>query len=89
MTATLARLLTTRMVANRRFVSASNSAIRTSEGCFLSSTSPRSEGDNEKKAISEAEAKPDNNKRTAAHTRAATAEAEGAVTDTFPNQSAT
>lgn len=51
-----------------------------SEGCFPSSMALKSEGDNEKNAISEAEAKPEASKSTPAKTMAIIAEIEGACT---------
>ena len=56
---TLTKLFEIRMVASKRSESSSKALMRESEGCSFSSTLLRSEGDNEKKAISDAETKPE------------------------------
>ena len=50
-------------------------------GCFLSAIAFRSDGEREKKAISEADAKPETSKSKPANTMATTAEIEGVCTD--------
>ena len=61
---TLTKLLEIRIVANKRSESFSRALIRLSEVCFPSSISLKSTGEREKKAISEADTKPEayNNK---------------------------
>lgn len=88
-TETFARLLVIKIVANKRSVSSNNPATRISDSRLLSSTSFKSLCDKEEKAASEAEAKPDTNKKMPAQSKATTADAEGAVTEALPNQSAT
>lgn len=51
------------------------------EGCFPSSIEFKSDGESEKNAISEAEAKPEASKSTPANTIAIIAETEGVCTD--------
>ena len=73
-------ILSSKIVANKRSVSSNKFLIFSSEGCFPSSMALKSEGDNEKNAISEAEAKPEASKSTPAKTMAIIAEIEGACT---------
>ncbi len=63
MMVTFTKLFVMRIVANKRSLSESKSLILESAGCFRFGYSFRSAGDSEKKAISEAEAKPDTIKR--------------------------
>ena len=59
MMATLTRLLLMRMVASKRSLLSSSFLILTSEECFSSSISFMSAGERLKKAISEADTKPE------------------------------
>ena len=77
MTVTLTRLFVIRMVANVRSDSARNCLMLTSLGFFSSSSSLKSTGDNEKKAISEPEAKLDTNSKRQAVTPATMAPIDG------------
>ena len=77
---TFTKLFVINIVANKRSVSSNKFLIFSSEGCFPSSMALKSEGDNEKNAISEAEAKPEASKSTPAKTMAIIAEIEGACT---------
>ena len=69
------------MVASKRSESSSKALMRESEGCSFSSTLLRSEGDNEKKAISDAEAKPEASRSKPARIMAIIADNEGVFTD--------
>lgn len=74
---TFTKLLVINMVANKLSESPSRQLIFSSEEWVRSSISLRSEGDREKKAISDAEAKPEASKSTPAKIMAAIAENEG------------
>ena len=65
------------MVANKRSLSPSKREIRWSAGFFFSSMMLRSEGESEKNAISDAEAKAEKSNRKAATTMATMAAADG------------
>lgn len=69
-----------RTVASKLSELSSKLRIFVSEGCFPSSTLLRSEGESEKKAISEADAKPDANKSIPAEIIAITAVKDGGLT---------
>ena len=84
----MTKLLEIRMVANKRSESFSKDLIYLSEEWFSSSISFKSFGANEKKAISEAETKPDANNSNTANTIAMIAPIEGGVTTTPSNKSA-
>ena len=84
---TLTKLLEIRIVANKRSESFSRALIRLSEVCFPSSISLKSTGEREKKAISEADTKPEDNNKTA-NKIAIMAPMVGAVTVTPSNKSA-
>lgn len=77
---TFTKLLVMRTVANNRSESSNRLLIFSSAGWLRSSISLRSEGEREKKAISDAEANPEANKSKPAKTMATIAEKEGAVT---------
>ena len=77
---TFTKLFVMRTVANKLSELSSKLLIFSSEGCLSSSISLKSEGEREKKAISEAEAKPDANKRTPAEIIARIAANEGGLT---------
>ena len=85
---TLTKLLVIRIVANNRSVSSSKRPIFSSDGCLRSAIVLRSAGEREKKAISEAEAKPDTNNNTPAKTMQIKADKEGAVTEILLKTSA-
>jgi hypothetical protein len=76
---TLTKLFVTNIVASSRSESLNNTPIFSSDGCFLSFISLRSEGLSEKNAISEAEAKPDANNSSPAIDIANMAESDGVV----------
>ena len=78
---TFTKLFVIRIVANKRSLLSSRLLIFSSEGCFLSAIAFRSDGEREKKAISEADAKPETSKSKPANTMATTAEIEGVCTD--------
>ena len=59
---TFTKLFVIRIVANKRSLLSSRLLIFSSEGCFLSAIAFRSDGEREKKAISEADAKPETSK---------------------------
>ena len=86
---TFTKLFVIRMVASNLSVSSRSLRIFSSEGCFFSSMAFRSDGEREKKAISEAEAKPDTSNSKPANTMAMIAEIVGLCTDiplkTFAN----
>ena len=77
MMVTFTKLFVIKTVASRLSELSRRLLIFKSAGCESSSTSLRSFGDSEKKAISEAEAKPEANKRMAASMMAKIAENEG------------
>ena len=77
MMVTLTKLLDIKMVANNRSESASKLLICLSEAWFSSSMSFRSLGDKEKKAISEADTKPEANNNNTAKLIATIAPKEG------------
>lgn len=81
MIATLTKLLVIKMVASKRSLSLINFSIFSSEGCLPSSTSFKSVGVSEKKAISDADAKPDASKRIPAATMAIIDEVSGVSTE--------
>lgn len=78
---TFTKLFVIKIVANKRSVLSSKLLILSSEGCFFSAIVFKSAGEREKKAISEAEAKPETSRRNPANTIAMIAEIEGACTD--------
>ena len=78
---TLTKLLVISTVASKLSEFPSKLLIFSSEGCFLSAIAFRSDGEREKKAISEADAKPETSKSKPANTMATTAEIEGVCTD--------
>ena len=78
---TFTKLFVINIVANKRSLLSSRLLIFSSEGCFLSAIAFRSDGEREKKAISEADAKPETSKSKPANTMATTAEIEGVCTD--------
>ena len=73
------KLFEIRMVANSFCDLPSNLLMMRSLEWFSCSISLRSEGVSEKKAISDADTKPEQNRSAQANTRATTAPAEGAV----------
>ena len=79
---TFTKLFEIRMVANKCSESSRRLLIFVSEGDFSSSISFKSEGDNEKKAISEAETKPDAYSKRIASINAIIAPIEGDITVT-------
>lgn len=78
---TFTKLLVIKIVANNRSVFSSRLLIFSSEGCFFSAIEFKSDGESEKKAISEAEAKPEISRRNPANTIDTMAEKEGACTE--------
>lgn len=82
MIVTFTKLFVIKTVANNRSLSSNKLLIFSSEGCFLSRMALKSDGDNEKKAISEAEAKADTKSNTPANIIATIAEEEGACINT-------
>lgn len=82
------KLLEIRIVANKRSESFSRALIRLSEVCFPSSISLKSTGEREKKAISEADTKPEAYNNKTANKIAMMAPMVGAVTVTPSNKSA-
>ena len=85
---TLTKLLEIRIVANKRSESFSRALIRLSEVCFPYSISLKSTGEREKKAISEADTKPEAYNNKTANKIAIMAPMVGAVTVTPSNKSA-
>ena len=85
---TFTKLLEMRIVASNVSESFSNDLMYLSEVWLSSSISFKSLGDKEKKAISEADTKPEANKRSTAKVMATMAPKEGAVTVTLSNKSA-
>ena len=79
MTPTFTKLLAIRIVANNRSESAFKAMIFRSDSCFSSSISLMSVGDREKKAISEAEAKPEQRSNNMAQAKATQAPKLGAT----------
>ena len=79
MMVTLTRLLVISMVASVRSLSALSFSMLASLLLFSGSSSLRSLGDNEKKAISEPEANPETSSSSPASTIAKMAPAEGAI----------
>ena len=77
---TFTKLLVINIVANKRSESSRRKLIFSSAGCLRSSISFLSEGESEKKAISEAEAKPEASRSTPVSTMAIIAEIEGVFT---------
>ena len=63
---TFTKLFVISIVASSRSVSSNKFLIFSSEGCFPSSIEFKSDGESEKNAISEAEAKPEASKSTPA-----------------------
>ena len=88
MMVTLTKLLEIKIVASRRSESSNKAMIRLSEEWFSSSISLKSLGDKEKKAISDADTKPEANNNKTARMMAIMAPKEGAVTVTPSNNSA-
>ena len=86
--ATLTKLLVINMVAKSLSLSSSNFSIFSSEGCFPSSNSLKSAGESEKKAISDADAKPDASRRIPAATMAMMDDVSGVLTDMLLKMSA-
>ena len=78
---TFTKLFVIRIVANKRSVSSNSLLILSSEGCFFSAITLRSDGESEKNAISEADAKPETSRSKPANTMAMIAGIEGACTD--------
>ena len=87
MMVTLTKLLEIRMVANKRSESSNKALIRLSEECSPSSISFKSPGESEKKAISEADTKPDAYNNMTANMIAMIAPTVGDVTVTPSNKS--
>ena len=85
---TFTKLLEIRIVANKCSESSSRALIRLSEEVCPSSISLKSPGDREKKAISEADTKPDAYNNITANKIAMIAPMVGAVTVTPSNKSA-
>ena len=81
MMVTFTKLFVIKIVASKRSVSAKRLSIFSSAGCFFSSNAFKSDGEREKNAISEADAKPETSKRIPAKTMATIAEIEGNCTD--------
>ena len=81
MMVTFTKLFVMRIVASKRSLSESKSLILESAGCFRSAIVLKSAGESEKKAISEAEAKPDTIKRRPANTMAMIADTVGVCTE--------
>ena len=81
MIVTFTKLFVIRMVDSNLSVSSKSLLIFSSDGCFFSSMALRSDGEREKKAISEAEAKPDTSNSKPANTMAIIAEIVGLCTD--------
>lgn len=79
---TFTKLFVIKIVANRRSVLSNKLLIFTSEGCFFSAMAFKSDGESEKNAISEAEAKPETSSNKPANTIAMMAEIEGKCTVT-------
>jgi hypothetical protein len=79
--ATFTKLLVISIVANKRSESFKRFSILSSEECCRSRILFKSDGESEKKAISEAEAKPDTNNNTTAIMAAIIADKEGVVMD--------
>ena len=77
---TFTKLFVMSTVAKRVSELSSKLLIFSSEGCLRSSMSLRSVGESEKKAISDAEAKPDANKSAPAAMMASIADKEGVTT---------
>ena len=86
--ATLTKLLEIRIVANKRSESSFKANILLSAGCFSSSIVFKSVGEREKKAISEAETKPEHPNNNTAKTKATTAPTDGDIIVIFPKVSA-
>ena len=80
---TFTKLLATKIVANNISESANNVLIFLSAEWFSSSISFKSEGEREKNAISDAEAKAETPSKSPANAIAIIAETDGAVTDIF------
>ena len=78
---TFTKLFVIKIVASKRSVFSNRLLIFSSEGCFLSSIILKSDGEREKKAISDADAKPETSKSKPAITMAIIAETEGFCTD--------
>lgn len=78
---TFTKLLVIKIVANNRSVSDNKFVIFLSDGCFPSAIAFKSEGEREKKAISEADANPDTNNSKPANTIATIADIDGVCTD--------
>ena len=79
MMVTLTKLFVIKMVANVRSESSRNCLICWSSSVFSSSSSLKSAGDSEKKAISEPEAKPDANNSPQASKPAMIAPVDGVI----------
>lgn len=82
MIVTFTKLLDINIVANKRSESSSKAVIFASAGCFSCSISFKSDGEREKKAISEAETKPEAYNSKTARINAIIAPTEGEVTVT-------
>ena len=80
--ATFTRLLVIKMVASSRSESSKRDLIFLSTSVFSSDNALRSAGESEKKAISDADAKPEKSNNNPASTMATRAEADGALTAT-------
>ena len=78
--ATFTKLFDKTMVASNRSELVNNAFTRLSAGWFSSSTSFKSEGESEKKAISEAETNPEIQSSNKDNTNATTAPTEGVAT---------
>lgn len=81
MIVTFTKLFVTKIVANNNSESLSKLFIFLSDEWFSSSISFKSDGDSEKKAISDAEAKPETPSNRVANIIAIIADTEGVVTD--------
>ena len=78
---TFTKLFVIRIVASNRSVSDNKLVIFLSDGCFPSAITFKSEGEREKKAISEADANPETNNNKPANTIATIADTDGVCTD--------
>ena len=78
---TFTKLFVISIVASSRSVSSNKFLIFSSEGCFPSSIEFKSDGESEKNAISDAEAKPEASRSKPARIMAIIADNEGVFTD--------
>ena len=85
---TFTKLFVIKIVANKRSLPSNRLLIFSSDGCFFSAIALKSDGEREKKALSEADAKPETSKSKPANTMAIMAETEGTCTDIPLNTSA-